>query len=78
MGLSGHVAREMGTHSGQRNNICKDGEEREHVTLGQLWFNTAGGECKTGSREVRLGSRRQTHSHAHSKLLDKSVKVLYG
>lgn len=67
MGLSGRVGREMGTRSRQRNNICKDGEEREHVTLGQLWFNTAGGECKTGSREMRLGAGgRHTRTHIQS------------
>lgn len=34
MVLSGHVGKEMGIRFRQRNKICKDGEEREHVTWG--------------------------------------------
>ena len=36
-------------------------------TLGQLWFNMAGGECKTGSWEMRLGAGgRHIHTHIQS------------
>ena len=66
-GLSGLVGKEVGIRSRQRNKICKDGEEGEHVTLGQLWFNMAGGECKTGSGEMRLGAvGRHIRTHIQS------------
>ena len=40
----GHVGKEMGIHSRQKNKICQDGEEREHVTwvnCGSVWLEVS-------------------------------------